>query len=384
MTRNKSLTSLKLLIFSFHATNTIILTFLPLYLKDKGLSGTEIGWVLAIGPFASIIAQPFWGFLSDKYKTVKKILIIAISGMLIASTIFFQMNHLIFILLFGAVFYFFSTPVGALSDSLGQRRADELNVSFGSIRTWGSVGFAVSALLVSELLDIIGIQYVFWPYLLMGIFLLSVTFTITDVEADSTPIQLKDLGLLLKNKYFTGFLFIMIFITLTHRTSDSYIGIFIEELGGTERLVGWAWFIGVMSEALVFATAFLWFRRLHPLFFIIVSSTLYTIRWFIYGYATTPYHIIGFQFLHGLTFGTFYVAAFDYITRLIPKQLQASGHLIFFSVLFGVSGIFGSIGGGMIIEAYNGQALYKVLGSITLTGTFFLIGYLAYVKRKRI
>jgi len=47
---------------------------LPLYLKHKGLTGIEIGWVLAIGPFATIISQPFWGYVSDKYKTVKKYL----------------------------------------------------------------------------------------------------------------------------------------------------------------------------------------------------------------------------------------------------------------------------------------------------------------------
>src|SRR5690625_7048648 len=106
-----SLVPLKMFLFCFHATNTIILSFLPLYLKDKGLTGTEIGWVLAIGPFASIIAQPFWGFLSDKYKTVKKILIVAASGMLIASIFFFQMNHLIFIFILGVLFYFFSILV---------------------------------------------------------------------------------------------------------------------------------------------------------------------------------------------------------------------------------------------------------------------------------
>src|SRR5699024_1140234 len=137
-----SLYSLKLLLFLFHATNTIILSFLPLYLKFKGLNGTEIGWVLAIGPFASIISQPFWGYVSDKYKTVKTMLIISVIGMLIASVVFFQMNHLLAILVMGAIFYFFSSPVGALSDSLAQRRANDLQISFGSIRTWGSVGFA--------------------------------------------------------------------------------------------------------------------------------------------------------------------------------------------------------------------------------------------------
>lgn len=64
-----------MLLFSFYATNAIIIGYLPFYLQYKGLNGTEIGWVLAIGPLASIFSQPFWGFMSDKYKTVKRIIV---------------------------------------------------------------------------------------------------------------------------------------------------------------------------------------------------------------------------------------------------------------------------------------------------------------------
>src|SRR5699024_4283152 len=157
MTKQTQLRNLKLLLFFFHFTNTIIISFLLLYLIFKGLSGTEIGWVLAVGPLASIISHPFWGFLSDKYRTVKWVLIMTIVGMLIFSVLFFQMNHLIFILMFGALFYFFSSPVVELGDSLAQRQADLLNISFGSIRTWGSIGFALSSIVICKLFNIFGV-----------------------------------------------------------------------------------------------------------------------------------------------------------------------------------------------------------------------------------
>src|SRR5699024_3881359 len=158
---------LKTLLFSFHAMNTIMISFLPLYLQYKGLNGTEIGWVLAVGPLASIFSQPFWGYMSDKYKTIKNMLLILIFGLLISSVLFF-----------------FSTPIGSLSDSLAQRRADDLHVSFGTIRTWGSVGFATSALVVGELLSIIGIQYMVWPYIGLGTVVLIVIFRLQDVKVD--------------------------------------------------------------------------------------------------------------------------------------------------------------------------------------------------------
>lgn len=375
LSKSQSLVPLKTLLFSFHATNTIVISFLPLYLRYKGLSGTEIGWVLAIGPLASIFSQPFWGYLSDKYKTVKTMLLLCIVGLLISSVIFFQMNGLIAILIMGAIFYFFSSPVGALGDSLGQRRADELNISFGTIRTWGSIGFATSALIIGELLDRIGVQYMMWPYLFFGIIALLVTFRLTDVKVDNEPIQLNDVKALIKSKPFIIFLFFMMFIMVSHRANDSFIGLYITQLGGSERLVGVAWFIGVISEAAVFALAGFWFRKYHSLIFVIVASILYSLRWFLYSGVNDPMHILLLQVLHGLTFGVFYLAAFDYITRIVPKLLQSTGHLLFYSVMFGISGIIGSLVGGALIDTFSGGTLYFVMGCFALVGTVCLTIY---------
>src|SRR5699024_3943814 len=111
---NNTLIPLISLLFSFHAMNTIMIRFLPLYLQYKGLNGTEIGWVLSVGPLASIFSQPFWGYMSDKYKTIKNTLLILIFGLLISSILFFQMDGLLAILIMGGVLFFFSTPIGAL------------------------------------------------------------------------------------------------------------------------------------------------------------------------------------------------------------------------------------------------------------------------------
>src|SRR5699024_10849122 len=159
---------LKTLLFSFHAMNTIMISFLPLYLQYKGLNGTEIGWVLSVGPLASIFSQPFWGYMSDKYKTIKNMLLILIFGLLISSILFFQMDGLLALLIMGGVLFFFSTPIRALSDSLAQRRADDLHVSFGTIRMWAAVGFATSAVVDGARTSLIGIQYMVWPYIGLG------------------------------------------------------------------------------------------------------------------------------------------------------------------------------------------------------------------------
>lgn len=381
-TKNSSLLPLKTLLFSFHAANTIILSFLPLYLQYKGFNGTEIGWVLATGPLVSIFSQPFWGYMSDKYKTVQKMLLICVVGLLISSIIFFQMNHLVAILLIGALFYFFSYPISSFGDSLAQRRADQLQISFGTIRTWGSIGFATSALLVGEFLARTGVEYMLWPFLLFAGITLIVVTRLEDVVVDSEPVQLRDVTQLLKNKAFLFFLLFMMLITIGHRANDSFIGLYITQLGGSEDLVGLAWFIGVASEAIIFALSGYWFKKYHPLIFVIIGGILYSVRWFLFAIVDTPVMLLSLQFLHGLTFGVFYTATMAYVTRLIPHLLQSTGHLIFYAVFFGVSGMIGSLVGGWWMDIYGGTFLYIMIGSLATIGTVCMFVFYFIMKQK--
>ena len=383
MSEQQSLTPLKALLFAFHATNTIIISYLPLYLAERGLTGSEIGFVLAVGPLAQIISQPFWGYMSDKHKTVKRFLLICIFGLIIFSSIFLSVTQFYLLIFFGFLFYFFSTPIGALGDSLAQRRADDVGVSFGTIRTWGSVGFATSSLAIGLVLTIYGVEYMLWPYLAFALIALFVTFRVKDVKVEQEPVSFKDAASLLKYKPFIFFLFFMMFLTVSHRANDSYIGLYIAQLGGSNFYVGVAWFVGVISEAIVFFFAGRWFRKYPTLIFVILAGAIYTLRWFLFALVDDYWMIIGLQFLHGLTFGILYLSAMDYVTRLIPRILQSTGHLIFYAVFFGVSGIIGSLLGGAIIDQYGGSTLYFVLGFIALSGTILMTLYhlLPYGKK---
>lgn len=63
----------------------------------------------------------------------------------------------------------------------------------------------------------------------------------------------KDIGMFFKDPTLTAFFILIALVLLTHRTSDSFISLYLFEIGGNEMLVGWIWFIGVSSEALLFS-----------------------------------------------------------------------------------------------------------------------------------
>ncbi|HEX7063729.1 MAG TPA: MFS transporter, partial [Bacillales bacterium] len=282
--QKRSVANLRAFQFFFHSAATIIISFLPLYFKNEGLTGTEIGWLLAIGPFVSLLVQPVSGYMSDKYQTVKRVLIVCLIGLILSSTVLFQMNSFAAFMLACAVFFCFMSPIGALGDSLAQKTADQKKIPFGSIRTWGSIGFSTTALITGQVLSVIGVGNIIFPYLFYAGAAFLLSFFISDVKVSQQPVKFAEAGRLLKNHKLVLFLFFMMFITVTHRANDSFIAIYITQLGGDESLVGVAWFAGVASEAAMFALSTLWFRRFHELTFMFVAGFLYGTRWLIYSF----------------------------------------------------------------------------------------------------
>ncbi|MBM7663487.1 oligosaccharide:H+ symporter [Bacillus mesophilus] len=380
----KTTASLKSFLFFVQATGFICTSYLPLYLLSKGYTPSEVGLLLAIGPFAAIISEPMSGYFSDKFKSIKKVLIVCVIGMLVSGIILFQLDHFAATALFVYCLFFFLAPSGSLGDSLSQKTADQLHVSFGSIRMWGSLGFGIASIITGYLLTRIGIENITVPFVFFTVIVLIISFFLKDVKVkseNSDPgVSIKDVALLIRNKPFVLFLLIVILITLGHRANDIYLSVFIKELGGTETLIGWAFFWGVATEVLVFFTSHLWFRKLKDLTFIILAAVLYAVRFIGMSFATSPHELVIYQLFHGFTFGIFFTVGLSYVTKIVPTRLQSTGHLLLITVFFGISGMVSAFIGGRLIEFYSVFTLYFLIGIASLVGALLLMIYKYFIK----
>jgi PPP family 3-phenylpropionic acid transporter len=373
---------LSVFLFFFHSSVTIMTNFLPLYFQDHGLTATKIGWLMAIGPFTALFAQPFWGYMSDKYKTVKRMVIICLVGMVASSVLLFQMNSFLPLLFVCGLFFSFMSPIGALGDSLAQKTSSVSGTAFGRIRMWGSIGFAATSLIGGALLSRVGLDYLLYLFLVYALLTFVVVRNVSDVNASAKPIHLKAAVNVICQPRFMWFLFLVMFVAITHRTNDIFAGLYIKELGGSESLIGLAWFVAVAAEATVFLLSPYWMRFFNEMTYLIIAAAVYALRWLLFAAAQTPTHIIWLQSIHGITFGVFYLCAFQFVTKLIPDEYRATGQLVFLSAFFGLSGIFGSLGGGIILDAAGGDALYKILSYSALAGCIGLTVYKTYSRKK--
>jgi predicted MFS family arabinose efflux permease len=89
------------------------------------------------------------------------------------------------------------------------------------------------------------------------------------------------------------------------------------------------------------------------------------------------------QVLHGVCFAIILVASLEYLYRIVPPEMQATGHMMYVAISFGVTGIIGSSLGGMVFEAFGGSTLYLLLSGIALIGGIGLIISYRFLKQAK-
>jgi MFS transporter, PPP family, 3-phenylpropionic acid transporter len=368
--------------FFYYSLSSIVVSFFPVYFSSKGFNTSQIGILLGLGTFISIIAPPFWGFLADRYKTTKKILLFTLVGALLIGFVQFKINLFYVLLIVFAVFNWFMAPVGPLSDSLTFRITTEASQSFGSIRLFGSLGFALTALLSGWILGHFGFGATGNVFLFYGIIALLGCVFLRDTTVSNKKITLTGLRQLFQHREYVRFLVLVLILSIPHRINDGFLGVYVQSLGGSTELVGLSWFFATVSEAVFMGFSFRYLRDEKELVLIAVAALAYCVRWALTAMLGNAVSVAYLQLFHGLTFAVYYLAAFHYIDKIIPEEWKATGQSIFAAVFFGLAGMIGSILGGWVFDRYGGHTLYTSMIVISAVGFILTLLTIRYRKRE--
>ena len=129
--------------FTYFGSLGIFYPYFSLYLRENaGLSGTELGLVLAISPLIGMIAQPLWGRVADRTGARGRILAwltlgTALGYLWLGSARGFSsiVAAMIGMALAGTAVFPLMTSVSlAILRDAGRH-------AFGRVRVWGTIGF---------------------------------------------------------------------------------------------------------------------------------------------------------------------------------------------------------------------------------------------------
>lgn len=370
--------------FLFFALLAIFIPFLPVYFDEQGLSPSQIGFIVGTGGFITIVAQPLWGMISDRTKTIRKVLLLLLVCAIMTGFVLYHTGTYSLIILFAMLTYFFLMPVDPLTESLNFRVAESAGISYGSLRTYGALGYAVMSLFAGYIMTSYGAHSLAYLFAAIGLVSFVITLFMPDAPVSGKPVTLSSLKHFLSSKETLLFLILVFISSIPARMNDTYLGVYIKELGGTASLVGQAWFLAAGSEIVVFALSFWWLRKGSELMLIAFSGFFYFVRFFASAWIEDPHLLAYLQLLQLLTFPVFYSAAIQYLYRIVPVEWRATGQTVLALLFFGVSGIIASFAGGALYEAFGGRTLFLTISGMSLAGTLFgIVLYRIYGHRVR-
>ncbi|WP_410511473.1 MFS transporter [Paenibacillus sp. BR2-3] len=295
--------------FLYFALLAMFIPFLPVYLDEQGLNPAQIGFIIGTGGFVTLIAQPLWGMISDRTKTIRKVLLVLLLCSAVFGFLLYDSSSYVQLVLFAMLLYFFLMPIDPLTESLNFQIAEASGISYGSIRTYGALGYGVMALLTGYVMSYLGAHSLGVLFAAIGIISIIVSWFMPVAPVIGKPVTLSSLKHFLSNKETLLFLVLVFISSVPARMNDTFLGVYISELGGSPELVGQAWFLAAGSEIIVFALSFWWLRKGKELIIISFSGAFYFIRFFLSAWITDPQLLVYLQILQVLTFPVFYSAA---------------------------------------------------------------------------
>ena len=367
--------SLFWLAWSFSSYQTV-------YLQEVGFSASQLGLLNALTSGVSIASLAFWGMVSDRIRSLRKVLITVLVGGAVLFALIpaiptgLPSSPLLLLTLIPVV-YFFRGSMSPYAENLLVRNANELRLNYGLLRSVGSFLFTAGGLAITALLPLVGVPSTFWLSGVMMIPVVILTLLAREPNAQpaqSVPKEKLDLSQLFRNKSYVAFLVFGFLFYIAANCEASFFPYFIQGVGvPTDR------YVVVLSYRAFLEIPFLLLmvklrRRFSLGRLVVAAAVLMAVECVFLGlFANSLMSILLCATFFGLGNGLFIGSSLNYLYELAPSHLKASAQA-FFSAVSSVAGILGNLLGGLVFDAMGAKLFYLFVATLYFlsVGVFLL------------
>lgn len=378
--------SARLLYFCYYMAIGAFLPFINLYYDRIGLSGVQIGTLSALPVLLMSAVAPLWGLMADAFHLHRGLLQAAL---LLAPVTIFMLSQTTYyptLVALVLVYAIVSAPIIPLLDSAALEVSESHQRSYGELRVWGTVGWALSTWLVGTLIHKFNIHWLFYSYIVfMGVTLLGSLFQAPRIKTLQSPLYYS-LYRLIINQALLLFLFGVFLLTITTGAVNYFFSLYMDRIGANERTIGLAWTIAAISEVPIMIWSGSIIRNIEARGMLLLAFIVYILRWLLYSFISDPTWVLVAQLLHGLSFAAFLVGGVTYINSYAPEGLSTSAQAIFNAVSFGIGPFVGALLGGYVYDKLGITALFQVFTLVAFVGLIVFLWSSKYssLKLKRL
>lgn len=360
------------------------LPFYNLYLSELGFSKFQIGTISGVIQANMILVMPFWGYWADRYGRKRILMIALLSTVFIMNAFLIQGSYWYFII-FTFCFAFFSNPFGALTDNLALDYVHEHKSSYGVIRLWSSVSWAIATILVGRIVTDVGTSIVF-P-IACGIFLISFIITsqyrdLHHISEQQKSLKFKDSLKLLKSKSLFYFLMLMFFIAVCTAPIYMMINLYYQGIGASYQQLGIAFAVQAIAELPFFFYGGKLLNRFGASKLLVFAISIAVVRMLAYSFNQNPWIGVAIGVLQGITLGCFLVAAVDFIHHHVPKEWRGTGQSLFWTFYFGAGMMCGNIWTGFLLDNFSTRFTMQLEAGLAFVVLIMLIVFFRWDRKR--
>ena len=348
--------------------------FLSLYLKDKGFSASEIGYVFAVGALVGIFVQPLVGMLSDAAHDYRNLIKLSVILSAISVNGFLLSDHLVIAVVSQVVLVILMAPLMPVVDAIAVDQAPNHGYSYGQVRLWGAISWTIVNLVAGLVFKNIGFDAIFPAYSILSIFTLIIVFQFPKIDRPKhvrSKVR-EGIKMLVRNKLYLYFVFLGMLASILVAMNGSFLPIYYEKLGYPMELVGWNFAAASIVEIPLFIYIARRVNRKNLVLLITLGTLSFAIKYALMGFAPPASILIGLQALDGIGFVLTISAVMEIINLLTPDNVKATGQTIYSSIGGGIAGVVGNLAGGFIYDHQGPQVLFWSMGGV---GLMLVIAY---------
>ncbi len=366
-------------------------THIPLYISAQSFANdSTIGYATAIGSVSTILAQLFWGRISDRSRSKNRVLVIALLGMSATALFFWRdMPSARFLYMVMPLFYFFFLSPQSMTDTITIENIDRTGKPYSFIRSAAQI-FSTCLAFLMMVVPTISVKAMIVIYTICPLLAVAPALLLPNTEGHNRGESAKKSGngsmlQLFKNRKMLLLLAWGLFGFTFSNLCTTYFSVYYSTdrgLNAGTGMLGTYFVISIAIESAILMLGGKQIRRVNPytlMAFLLLSNA---VRMFFIYLFQSPWLMRIVGIFQALWFGTTFAIATPLINSIVTPETRATGQSLWVLTAFGVSQITGNLLAGVLTDFMSIRHIFLVAagGYVVL---FFVLGPLLLRQGKK-
>jgi MFS transporter, PPP family, 3-phenylpropionic acid transporter len=333
--------------------------YLPLWLKELGFGLLAISLLTSVQSATRLFAPYAWGTLSDRTGERVKLLRYGATAALVFSTaLWFPLGgmamFIVLLLMFTHTSAMMPMSEAALAHLVSQGGGFDAR-RYGRVRLWGSLGFLVTVMAAGWWFERFGmVHFPVWTAVTLVAVVISV-WLLPDAKEPAHQAQVHpDIAPVLRLPAVRWFFAAVFFHVLAHIFIYVFFSLYLDALGYSKAVIGALWALSVVIEIGWFFSQGRWLPKLPLTSWLVFAAALMALRMALTAGLPLVWPLLLLaQAMHAITFAAHHTVCIALLSHHFPGRLRARGQALYTVIGYGLPGVIGGLGGGLLSSAFG-------------------------------